>query len=391
MRRTPVPALRPGDVVGATVYTDSGQVLLASGVALTPVLIDALTRRGHYAVYVCDGTADDIAPEDLVSDRVRSTTVKHIREVFSVAAAAIAPGGKVPTAAKVQARQSVEKLMRDIDVIMNDVLHSQSLTGLTALKSHDDYTFSHCVDVAVTSIILGRKLFLPADEMRQLALGGLLHDIGKIFVPNEILNKPGPLTPDEFDVLKRHTTEGYQFLMEAGLQDFLAGGIVHQHHERQDGAGYPRGLKGSNRLLRSTDERWDRGRIQPLAEIAAVADVYSAISSDRPYRAAMTPTQIASTIKSMKGHHLNLEVVECFLTTIPVFPVGARAVIEGGKLAGFSGVVVENRSGQLDRPIVRLTHDRNGWPISPDEFDPATDSDARIVSPPPEKPVSRVA
>lgn len=382
MRRILVGDLEAGQVVGAPVYDEPGRLLLAAGVALTAILIKAIRRRGYTAVYIRDGAADDIPPEDLVSHRVRETTVQHIHELYRVSQAAIGLTEEDGASTKrIQAKQAVDRLSADVDRIMHEVTESKKLTALAALKSHDDYTFSHSVDVAVTSVLLGTMLYLPRDELRQLALGCLIHDIGKIFVPETLLRKPGPLSPAEFEIMKTHTSNGYRFLMEIGFQDFLASGITHQHHERQDGSGYPRGLHGANRLRRSAPERWDRERILPLAEIAAVADVYSAISSDRPYRATMPPEKVVATIKGMAGHHLNNEVVECFLANVPVFPIGAPVLIEGGRYAGFRGVVVENLHGQFDRPIVRITREKDGKLVTPEEFDPMDDSDARIVSP----------
>ncbi|MCS6801604.1 MAG: HD-GYP domain-containing protein [Chloroflexota bacterium] len=387
MRRIPVSMLRPGDRLGQALRNDRGDILVQPGVPLTPEMITSIRRRGFYAVYVRDGIADDVIPEDVISDRVRAVTVRHISELFSLSAQeksnsrSRTSGIELARARKTQ--RLLEAVRQDVDLILNEVLDHDILTGITALKSYDDYTFHHSVDVAVIAILLGRSLRLRPDELRQLALGALLHDIGKMFIPAEILNKPGPLTSEEMRTMQQHTELGFRYLAEGSIGDYVANHVAFQHHERQDGGGYPRGLHGANRLRRDEHDRFDRTRIHPLAEIAAVADVYSALSSDRPYRPAMTPEAIRATIRQMAGRHLNEEVVTSFFATVPLFPVGAPVRITGGRYDGYTGVVVENRPGRLDRPVVRLTLDPRGQLLEPEEFATHTDPDCMLTTPPP--------
>jgi hypothetical protein len=181
--------------------------------------------------------------------------------------------------------------------------------------------------------------------------------------------------------MQRHTVDGFNYLADGGIGDYVANHIAFQHHERQDGSGYPRGLRGANSLKRLEQDKYNRDRIHPLAEITAVADVYSAVSSDRPYRPALAPETAGRTIRELAGHHLNHEVVRCFSASIPVFPVGAVIQIEGGRYDGFRGVVVENRPGRLDKPTVRLTVDRRGALLDPDDFATFTDPDCELVTP----------
>ncbi|MCL6646885.1 MAG: HD-GYP domain-containing protein [Chloroflexi bacterium] len=385
MRRVPVSRLRPGDVVGVTIRNERGDILLREGVTLTAELIASLQRRRHFAVYVRDGIVDDVIPHDIVSERVRAVTIRHISDLFELGPSL--NGESQPARKAVRLREHrihrlVERVRADVDLILNEVLDRDTITGITALKSYDDYTFSHSVDVAVVAILIGRTLRLGRDELNQLALGSLLHDIGKMFIPEAILNKPGPLTDEEMATMQSHTVRGFQYLVEHEIGDFVANHIAFQHHERQDGTGYPRGLRGTNRLRRGQHDWFNRERIHPLAEIAAVADVYSALASDRPYRAAMAPEQVATVIRQMAGHHLNQEVVAAFALTIPVFPIGAPVRLEGGRYDGYQGVVVENRPGALDRPVVRLTSDAQGHLLEPDDFDTAFDPDCRLVTPP---------
>jgi HD-GYP domain-containing protein (c-di-GMP phosphodiesterase class II) len=234
------------------------------------------------------------------------------------------------------------------------VLDSATLSGMTALKTHDNYTFCHSVDVTITAIMLGKKLYFDRPALRQLALGCLLHDTGKMFIEPAILNKPGKLTPAEFELIKKHPTLGYQLLRSIQKNEFLANHVAYQHHERQDGSGYPRGLRGVNRVARDA-VRGDR--ILLIAEIAAVADVYDAMSSDRPYRPGMSAEQIVEQMRQMAGPHLNREIVQHFLSILPVYPVGLEVRITQGRLKGYRGVVARIHPRAMDRPVVRILYD----------------------------------
>ncbi|GIW05887.1 MAG: phosphodiesterase [Dehalococcoidia bacterium] len=394
MRRIPVSMLRPGDVLGLPLRNDRGDLLVREGVPLTAEMISSLRRRRYYAVYVRDGIADDVIPQDVISDRVRTVTVRHISELFHLSSLDVGEdrprtrGAELARARKTQ--RLLESVRQDVDLILNEVLDHDILTGITALKSYDDYTFSHSVDVAVIAILLGRSLRLRPDELHQLALGALLHDIGKMFVPDEILNKPGPLTPEEMRTMQQHTELGFQYLAEGAIGDYVANHVAFQHHERQDGSGYPRGLHGTNRLRREEHDRFNRSRIHPLAEIAAVADVYSALSSDRPYRPAMPPETLAATMRQMAGRHLNEEVIRAFFATIPLFPIGSTVRLTGGRYDGFTGVVVENRPGQLTRPVVRLTLDPHGQPVEGEEISTHAEPDCELTTPAPTPPLAPV-
>src|SRR5437879_379355 len=162
-----------------------------------------------------------------------------------------------------------------------------SLAGLTTLKAHDTYTFEHSVDVAVYGVALGRRLKLDRADLRDLALGCLLHDIGKMYIDERILNKPGKLTAEEFAEITKHTVLGFQMVRQLPLPNSRPAHIALQHHEKQDGSGYPDQRWGTNRFWRTKQERFDPRRINLFAEVAAVADVCSALASDRPYRAAL--------------------------------------------------------------------------------------------------------
>jgi HD-GYP domain-containing protein (c-di-GMP phosphodiesterase class II) len=161
----------------------------------------------------------------------------------------------------------------------------------------------------------------------------------------------------------RHTVLGFQLVRQMPIGSPRPAHVALQHHEHQDGDGYPNHLTGTNRLFRTPRERFDPKRMTLLAELAAVADVCSALSSDRPQRAALTPSEVLAHLRSMAGEHLNTEAVEAFVSMVEVYPVGVHVRFGGGRYAGCYGVVLACRASAPNRPLVRLLFDAEGLPI----------------------------
>lgn len=385
MRRVYVQDLRPGMVLGKEIYNDQGSILLARGVTLTPRYIETLKSLGYYALCIRDGIADDVDPPNVLSDQVRVATCRHVRQLFAIAqsASAVQPGDKQrsPLTNLVDAAlPNVAQLYRDVEMIIDRAMDVQVLSGVATLKSHDNYTFEHSVEMAVAGVLLGLRMHLPPFELHQLALGCLCHDIGKLAVPRDILHKPGPLSEEEYVVVRQHTDKGYEIVREVmGSSDILARHVVWQHHERQNGGGYPRGLRGTNEAGYSRQERFGRGLMLPVAEIAAVAEVYSSLASDQPYRPALPPVQIVATLRAMAGSQLNREVVKRFLSILPVFPVGTEVVVIAGRLTGCRGIVIAVNPEDIQRPVVRLLVDPNGQAVDPFEVDTSQDRDVELA------------
>lgn len=383
MRRIPVSALEPGLVLAKTVFGDRGEVLLAKGATLTQGSIRALRRRGFRAVYVRDGLADDIEPMDVVSEQVQATVVRRMHDLFAMvqhAARASAEKGRADLLLPAKWQKLWERLYRDVENIIDDVLEAETLDGLVSLKSHDNYTFTHSIDVAVGAIGLGKAIGLDRSDLHQLALSSLLHDIGKIYIQHEILNKPGPLTPEEWEVVRKHPEWGYETIRKMPIDEVFPKHVALQHHERQDGSGYPRGLRGSNKVARSLWERFSPDRILLVTEIMQVADVYSALSSDRPQRPAYPPEQVVAQMREMAGPHLNRELVNLFLRLVPTFPVGITVRVREGKWRGYRGVVSKVSPLAPDRPVVRILVDPRGQFISPFEIDLQKEKEVQIAS-----------
>lgn len=394
MRRVSIGNVEAGSSLGRTLYNDRGDALLRKGAALTARYIEVLREKGFTYVFIEDPDTDDIIAEDIVSEHVRlnaNRTVFRFLDVVDRAAKQVKVETRLDSPVRLRlAMQSddfkkaafdssiYEQLYQVIENIIAEVIDAPILSGLTAIKSHDNYTFCHSVDVAITAIVVGKKLFFDHLSLRQLALGCMLHDAGKIFVDPAILNKPGSLTTNEFEQMKKHPGLGYQLLRSLQPDEILANHVAYQHHERQDGNGYPRGLQGTNRISRIG--RPSEAQITLIAEIAAVADVYDALTADRPYRKALLPDKIVEIVRGMAGPSLNQEIVGHFLSILPVYPLGIEVVIKNGRYRSWRGIVTRIHEKQMDRPIIRLLFNDQNRRVAGPEIDLAKETDIAVAA-----------
>lgn len=239
--------------------------------------------------------------------------------------------------------------------------HPGALLSLVGLKTKDDYTFSHCVAVGAFMIALGKQLGLSEDELREAGTAGLLHDVGKSHIPAEILNKPGRLTESEFAVVRTHPELGYQTLLETGYAESGALEVVHHHHERLDGKGYP--------------DRLDSTQITRLMRMSTVADVYDAVTSERVYHEAMPPTGALQMLLSNAGAQFDSDIVRAFIKTVGIYPNRSLVRLRSGRLA----VVLEQHTANTITPIVKVFFSINSdEPIPPYVLNLAHGTDAIV-------------
>jgi len=230
-----------------------------------------------------------------------------------------------------------EHAMPLVEEIASSVMRNPgALIGLARLKTADDYTYMHSVAVCALMIALSRQLGLSDEEVREAGLAGLLHDIGKMAVAPEILNKPGRLTEEEFTSVKEHPSAGYEMLLEAKGVGKIALDVCLHHHEKVDGSGYPKGLHGD--------------QISLYAKMGAVCDVYDAITSNRPYKAGWCPAESLKKMAEWSKGHFDEKVFQAFIRSMGIYPVGTLVKLHSGRL----GVVVEQQVGKsLLLPKVR--------------------------------------
>lgn len=214
--------------------------------------------------------------------------------------------------------------------------HPGALIGIARLKTADDYTYLHSVAVSALMGSLARQMGLPDEECQQAALGGLLHDMGKARMPQDILNKPSSLTDAEFAVMRTHPEEGERLLRDSGVENGAVLHMVRHHHERFDGAGYPLRLPG--------------GEIPLLTRMSTVCDVYDAVTSNRPYKEGWDPGEALRRMATWKGQ-FDPAVLKAFIATVGIYPIGTLVRLSSDRLA----VVIEQNPA-LSTPKVRVFH-----------------------------------
>lgn len=244
------------------------------------------------------------------------------------------------------------------DVVDSIDRNRDALCSLVRLKTADEYTYVHSVAVCALMVSLARQLGMDDAQCREAGLAGLLHDLGKAVMPQEILNKPGKLTDEEFDIIKTHPVRGHELLLSGGGRaPEVAADVCLHHHERIDGKGYPHGL---------TQEQ-----ITVFSRMGAICDVYDAVTSDRPYKSGWDPAQALAQMASWQGH-FDAAILQSFIKCIGIYPTGSLLKLRSGRLA----VVVEQNMKMLTRPRVKVFFStKSGLPLRPQIVDLAA-SDA---------------
>lgn len=211
-----------------------------------------------------------------------------------------------------------------VEEISDSVLrHPNALISLARLKSADEYTYMHSVAVCALMIALARQLGLAEAQVREAGLAGLLHDVGKMAIPDEVLNKPGKLTDSEFTIVRNHPEAGGQILRDSGNVSALVLDVCLHHHEKVDGSGYPHRLTGD--------------QISLFAKMGAVCDVYDAITSDRPYKKGWDPAESIRRMAEWSKGHFDEAVFQAFVKSVGIYPTGSLVRLESGRI----GVVTE--------------------------------------------------
>ncbi|MCL2075139.1 MAG: HD-GYP domain-containing protein [Betaproteobacteria bacterium] len=261
------------------------------------------------------------------------------------------------------AQIEIDRMMPLTESMIDSILANQSaMLPLTALKRHDTYTFEHSVSSCALMIAFARKLGMSREIIRDLALGALMHDIGKARIPNSILNKPGSLTSSEFTHMKLHATHGVEILEKAPNVSAISVQVTAQHHERYDGSGYPKRLKG--------DE------ISIYGKMSSIVDVYDAISSNRVYHRGLRPSEAMKKMLEWSEFHFDPKLVHSFIRAIGIYPAGSLVRLESGRLA----VVRDQNEGDLLHPVVTVIyHTHKMQYLPPEQIDLASGVD-RVIS-----------
>ncbi|TDG00651.1 HD-GYP domain-containing protein [Paenibacillus piri] len=341
MRLLPLNMVRPGMKLGKRIYNEEGTVLLGEQVELTQMLINRLGKHGIDFIYIADPRTDDIEIPDMLSDGTRLRAISEVRTAFRKL---MDDSAKRKSVGFVQ----LGRVFRDVMSLIIDDLsgHGDAMIMLTNISVMDDYLYQHSLNVCMYTTMLGMAYGYNREELMTIGLGALLHDIGKTQIPIELLRKNAKLTEDEFACIKKHAEYGYLLLKDEPNIPLLAAHCAFQHHERLNGSGYPRGLKGSE--------------IHDYARWIGLVDSYDAMTTHRVYRKAMLPHQAMEVIFTGTESLYDISKIELFRDKIAIYPIGLTVTLNTGE----SGTVVGLNNIVPQRPIVRLLTNEAGEEIS---------------------------
>lgn len=336
MRLVTVKSLKENIKLAKPVYNEKGNVLISEGISLTERMINRLIELGVTFVYIEDDSVEDIDFESPISQETRAKAMGAMDEAFKAV-----QNDKDLTKAFV-----FDKLGQKFSSVVRDLLsdiknHPQAISLLSDVYSYDNYIFTHSLNVTIYTLALSLKLNLPQKNIEEIGLGAMLHDVGKMMVPLDILLKPGRLTDSEFVVIKQHAEDGFNILRRVPNIPLVAAHCAYQHHERLDGSGYPRGLEGD--------------KIHYYSKIIGITDVYDAVTTNRVYRAAMLPHEGLEILYAGSGTQFDKDLVEAFRRSVAVYPVGLTCYLSDGR----KGIVVRQNEGLSERPIIRVTEENN--------------------------------
>lgn len=331
MRLISINTLQEGMVVGRTIWNEAGHPLLHKNVVVTNPIINRLQQLNIQYVYIDDSISNGIQIEETIKPEVRNQAVHKITQSF----AAIKNVKQNQTSYVLDQQSKVIGSIVEglLDAILNN---EEVVTLLTDTYIYDEYIYTHSFQVTMYSLAIAKEMGYNYDDLRIIGIGAMLHDIGKLVIPHEILNKPGPLSDDEYEEMKKHTRYGFDILRNLHTVSLLVAHCAFQHHERLDGSGYPRGLVDTD--------------IHPFAKIIAVADVFDAVTSNRIYRDKMFPSQGIAIIEAGSGTLYDPQVVAALKKSVVHYPNGTVIVLSDNRRA----VVSKQNEAAPARPWVRV-------------------------------------
>lgn len=316
-------------ILGDNLFGENGELILAQNTILTTEYVQGIRKLNYNGIYIEDDLSKDIHIVNIINDRIRAKTVKDIKDIF------ICTENKSPISKK-----NFLNMQNQIISIVDEILENKTMmVNMVDLKVFDDYTYYHSVNVAVLSIVIGTSSGLGKEQLCDLGIGAILHDIGKVFVKKEVLNKSGILSDSEFLEIKKHSLLGFDYMKKDFSLNHSAKTGILDHHEKYGGGGYPNNLEGSD--------------ISLFGRIISIADVYDAMTSDRPYRKGIIPSEVIEYIMGSSSVLFDPELVNLFIRKIAPYPIGTIVKLSNG----LTGIITENYEHYCLRPKIRIFND----------------------------------
>ena len=306
---------------------------------------DYLDARDVRGIVVAETTTLETSGDDERNREVRA----RARENYD---AGISAMREIESQAKLGRVLEVGGLQRVVESMLDNLLQDPAaVLGLTAIKGHDDYTLNHSINVCILAISLGSALGLAKEDLHSLGLAALLYDIGKVRVPEDVLLKSGPLTSDEWLIVKQHSEEGADLLKRIQLADKMAMIVAYEHHQRYDLMGYPETTGGELHLF---------------SKIVAVCDAYDAMTTTRPFRREIRPDKALAVLMQGRGKAYEPNITKALVAMLGIYPMGAVVKLEDGSTA----VVYRVNNDDLLHPRIKVLMDADGrWLETPEILD----------------------
>lgn len=324
--------LQPGMKLAKPVYNQSGLLLMKECEPILKQNIEQFIANGVERVSIHwpqGGSFEDVY---VIKEETRNKAIDFVRSSLT------------------NTYQShileIDSMREQVETILNEILsHDDTLLNLTNLRAVDDYTFGHSINVCVLSLIMGTTMGMEEKDLKDLGLGAILHDIGKLFVNQDILNKQGALEQKEYEEIKKHAMLGVAFVNNIADAPKQVIDVIKYHHEWYNGAGYPTGIAGED--------------ISMWARMVAICDVYDALTSDRAYKKKISPQHALEYLICMGDRQFDFSLLKRFIKHIRIYSSGAMVRLSTGEEAS----VLSNNAHWPTRPLVHITTDTWGRPV----------------------------
>ncbi|MDR2132608.1 MAG: HD-GYP domain-containing protein [Clostridiales Family XIII bacterium] len=342
MRFVTVAGLKKGMLLSRDIMGENCKTLFTANTKLKQDQIEKINKLGFSGAYVEDALCGEILPEPLIPQELYAELVLAAKDFLTEAQNLKPDHGR--------RAQTVDRQKNIVTPIIDFLLaKKRRLIDYIDQKPYKEYEYYHAANGMLLSLLLGIEMGMDGERLYELGLAALLHDIGAVFLPAEILNRPGTLTDEEFEIIKSHTERGFAYLHDYfRLSEEAAMGAL-QHHENYDGTGYPNGLK--------------RKQISLVGRIIAVTDVYDALVSRRPFRSAMFAKQGLEILEQKSDRKFDPDIVDLFAKIVAPFPSGVTVQLSNGETA----IVFRNHKDNPFRPrLIKASGEREYLDLAKD-------------------------
>ncbi|HHW22591.1 MAG TPA: HD-GYP domain-containing protein [Clostridiaceae bacterium] len=323
MRLVGLDQISGDETLGKAIFDIDGRKLLNAGVSLRPAIVQKLFEKGVSNVYIEDDISEGIEAESLLCEETRTQAKLIVRDEMN----------------RLSQKKTMDysRLNKLVNSILDEILARKiDIINVKDIRMQDEQTFAHCVNVCIMAIALATKLSLPVSKVKNIAMGAMLHDIGKAFLPPELLNKTEPLTEAEMIEMRKHPVLGYNLIKDNDETPATTKVAVLMHHEHVNGSGYPMHLTGD--------------KIHYSARILTVCDEFDTAINDRKNNRVLRTTDAVEYLIGASGHVFDKAIVDEFIKMIPIYNEGSIVLLSNGNLA----IVVKNNPVNLTRPVVRM-------------------------------------